>query len=74
LFADLIAAIDAAAEEQATPALAHQAKLAKSKGQADKYRALYEEAIARELSLLKENFELKRQLQRNGGEKVVRTK
>lgn len=67
LFADLIAAVDAAAAEPATLGAEHQAKLAKSKGQAEKYRVLYEEAIAREVSLLKENFDLKQQLRLRGG-------
>ena len=71
LFADLIAAIDVAAAEQSAPAAVDQAKIAKSKAQVAHYRALYEEAIAREISLLKENFELKRDLHRRGGKKVV---
>ena len=62
LFADLIFAIDAAAAAQVSPAAVDQAKAAKNKAQAEHYRALYEEAIAREVSLLKENFELKREL------------
>lgn len=74
LFADLIAAIDAAAAKQAAPGAVDQAKIAKSKTQVAHYRALYEEAISREVSLLKENFELKRDLQRLGGEKVVSAK
>lgn len=74
LFADLIAAIDAAAAEQTAPVAVDQAKIAKSKVQVAHYRALYEEAIAREVSLLKENFELKRELQRLGGKKVVSAK
>lgn len=73
LFVDLIAAIDAAAEQSA-PGTDNQAKIAKSKAQVEHYRVLYEEAIAREVSLLKENFELKRELQRLGGKKVVSAK
>ena len=74
LFVDLIAAIDAAAAEQSAPGTDDQAKIAKSKAQVEHYRVLYEEAIAREVSLLKENFELKRELQRLGGKKVVSAK
>jgi|SRR5476649_2769354 len=74
LFADLIAAIDTAAAVQAEPGVVDQAKIAKSKAKVAHYRGLYEEAIAREVSLLKENFELKRELQRLGGKKVVSTK
>lgn len=74
LFADLIAAVDAAAKEQLAPGAVDQAKIAKSKAQVAHYRALYEEAISREVSLLKENFELKRDLQRLGGKKVVSAK
>lgn len=74
LFADLIVAIDAVAANQATPYADQQLKIAKVRGQADKYRALYEEAIAREVSLLKENFGLKRELQRLGGAAVVQSR
>lgn len=71
LFADLIFAIDAAAAEQVAPAAAGQEKIAKTKAQVEHYRVLYEEAIAREVSLLKENFELKRELKRLGGPTVL---
>ena len=37
----------------------------------ERYRVLYEEVIAREVSLLKENFELKRELKRLGGPTVM---
>jgi len=74
LFADLIAAIDTAAAEHAAPGAVDQAKIAKSKAQVERYRTLYEEAIVREVSLLKENFELKRELQRLGGKKVINAK
>ncbi|QYG03945.1 hypothetical protein [Massilia sp. NP310] len=71
LFADLIFAIDAAAAEQVAPAADGQEKLAKTKAQVERYRVLYEEAIAREVSLLKENFELKRELKRLGGPTIL---
>lgn len=73
-FADLIDAIDAAADLQAKPDVDQLVKITKVREQVVKYRALYEEAIVREVSLLKENFELKRELKRLGGTKVVRSK
>ena len=66
LFADLIFAIDTATVEHIAPAAVNQAKASKNKAQAEHYRALYEESIAREVSLLKEVFELKRELKRLG--------
>ena len=69
LFADLILAIDVAAAEQSATHNVNQEKLVKA--QADRYRGLYEEAIAREVSLMKENFELKRELKRLGGPSVL---
>lgn len=74
LFADIIAAIEAAAGDQSKPKNDQQAKISKVKDQAEKYRQLYEEGIAREVSLLKENHELRRQLAKLGGKKVVRLK
>lgn len=74
IFADIIAAIDAAAAEQAKPKQDSQAKIHKAKDQAAKYRQLYEEAIAREISLVKENYELRKDLAQLGGKKVVRIK
>lgn len=71
LFADLIFAINAAAAEQVAPAAVDQVKAAKNKAQAEHYRTLYEEAIAREVSLLKENFELKREIMRLGGPTIL---
>jgi hypothetical protein len=74
IFADIIAAIDAAADEQARPRHDEKAKIHKAKDEAAKYRQLYEEAIAREISLVKENHELRKQLAQLGGKKVVRLK
>ena len=71
LFADLIFAINSATAEQMAPAEAGQEKIAKTRAQVEHYRVLYEEAIAREVSLLKENFELKRELKRLGGPTVL---
>jgi hypothetical protein len=74
IFADILAAIDAAAAEQARPQQDQHAKIQKAKDQAANYRQLYEEAIAREISLVKENYELRKQLAQLGGKKVIRLK
>ena len=73
-FADIIAVIEAAAVEQSKPTDDQHTKMNRAKDRAEKYRRLYEEAIAREVSLLKENHELRRQLAQRGGSKVVRLK
>ena len=70
-FADLILAIDATVTEHSASEDAKEEKLAKRKAQANRYRALYEDAIAREICLLKENFALKRELKRIGAPIVL---
>lgn len=54
IFSDLIAAIDAAAAEHARPGDEIAKKLAEAKAEAAKYRALWDEALTREVSLVKE--------------------
>lgn len=62
IFSDLIQAIAVAATEQAKPQVDSKEKLVRAKTDAQRYRTLYEQALARELSLLHENHELKQQL------------
>ncbi|MEX3859442.1 hypothetical protein AB3X94_36225 [Paraburkholderia sp. BR10923] len=71
-FAALIADIKAAAEEQKrTPQQEIQGKLARHKEETEKYRELYEAALAREQSLVAEIFTLKRKLAELTGADVI---
>ncbi|SOZ16390.1 hypothetical protein [Cupriavidus taiwanensis] len=60
IFADLIKAIEEAAAERPDPQTALKGRLEASRGAAEKYRRLWEEALAREASLLMELYEAKR--------------
>lgn len=71
IFADLIQAIDKAAEEQAKPKNQQIQRLDKAKSAADKYRRELEAALAREISLLNELYELKKKLAKLTGENVL---
>ncbi|WP_205700400.1 hypothetical protein [Crenobacter intestini] len=62
IFADLIVAIDQAAEAQAKAAKPDKERLAKLKASADDYREKWEAALGREVCLLREVYELKKQL------------
>lgn len=54
IFSDLIAAISATAEERAKPKDDLKEQLAAAKAEAQKYRTLWEEALTREVSLVKQ--------------------
>lgn len=58
----LIEKIEAARAEQASSSDPQQEKLRKYKESRDNYRKLYEQGLERELSLIHEIFELKKQL------------
>lgn len=62
VFSDLIEAVRRVAETQANPSDEIRLKLERTKAGAEKYRRLYEEALARELSLLHEVHEIKQEL------------
>lgn len=62
VFADLIQAIDAAAAEQSKGSNQQKERLDKAKLSADQYRLELEAALAREVSLLYELYEVKKQL------------
>ncbi|WP_043589208.1 hypothetical protein [Chromobacterium haemolyticum] len=62
IFADLIQAIDDAAMEQSKGSNQQKEKLDKAKHSADQYRIELEAALAREISLLYELYEVKKQL------------
>ena len=71
-FAELIAAIDAASQEQNhTPEKELATKLAKQKDEAKNYRQLYEEALGREQSLAAEVFRLRLELAKLTGSNVI---
>lgn len=57
IFSDLIEAIDAAVKAEVKPSDEMQARLDEAKAQATHYRALWEEALAREVSLVKQLWE-----------------
>lgn len=71
VFSDLIAAIDAAAAEQSKPKTDEKAKLAKTKGQMAQLRKSLEDALGREVALLRELYETKKKLSELTGGKVV---
>ncbi|SAK61374.1 hypothetical protein AWB79_02797 [Caballeronia hypogeia] len=71
IFKDLIEAIDHAAADQARPKGEAKEQLASARMSASKYRLLWEEALAREASLLVELFETKKALAKLTGEKVL---
>lgn len=54
VFSDLIGAIDAAAKAEAKPRDEVRERLDEAKAEAARYRALWEEALAREVSLVKQ--------------------
>ncbi|NCN88385.1 MAG: hypothetical protein GW936_02925 [Gallionella sp.] len=54
IFSDLIEAIDAAAKVETKPGDEMRSKLDEAKDQAARYRVLWEEALAREVSLVKQ--------------------
>lgn len=70
-FADIILAIEEAATEQADPKNRERDKLLRTKGEAGSLRKQLEAALAREVSLLKELYETRKQLAKLTGEKVV---
>lgn len=71
VFANLIQAIDTAAFDQAQTTNPDKDRLAKAKSSAEYYRQKWEAALAREMSLLQEVFELKQQLAQLTGGNVL---
>lgn len=72
IFTDLIITIDEASQKQNKPKLDEKAKLEKAKNKAENYRSLYEAALSRELMLIRENAELKKELLKLKEAKVVK--
>ncbi|MDN7683009.1 hypothetical protein [Burkholderia cenocepacia] len=70
-FRDLIEAIEQAAAEQGKPKKEAEEKLASAKVSASKYRLMWEEALAREASLLAELLETKKTLAKLTRDKVL---
>lgn len=71
VFAELIVAIDLAHDEQTKGKRKRQEQINKAKSNADDIRQKFEAAIAREISLLREVFHLKKQLAHLTGGKVL---
>ena len=71
VFAELIAAIDAAAIEQAQPRNDQIVRLTRAKETVDELRSQLDASYARELSLLAELYELRKQLADLVGSKVL---
>ncbi|WP_321882670.1 hypothetical protein [Burkholderia cepacia] len=71
IFADLIAAIDEAAAARPDPQGALKGKIESVKCAAEKYRGLWEEALAREASLLMELYEAKKTIGKLTGGTVL---
>lgn len=70
-FADLIQAIDEAAQSQAKPKNGLKERAYAEKEKSERYKVLWEEAIAREVSLLHELLELKQRLAKLSGENIL---
>lgn len=71
IFKDLIEAIDTAAAEQARPQVEVKERFDLAKGSADRYRGLWEEALAREVSLVRELYSVKMELKALTGSSVI---
>lgn len=71
VFADLIAAIDKAAQVQGSPERDSQLRLIKAKERAEDYRAKLDAALTREVCLLRELFEVRRKLSLLTGANVL---
>mgnify|MGYP001390844313 CR=1 FL=1 len=71
MFAELILAIDAAAKDQNDPKIQSKIKLERAKSEVDFYRKALEAALGREVSLVKELYEVKQKLRRVSGGVVV---
>lgn len=71
VFSDLIIAIDEAAAEQAKPKNEQKVRFEKAKGTAEQLRRELEAALGREVSLLLELFETKKELAKLTGGKVL---
>lgn len=59
VFSDLVAAINAAATTEAKPADEMRARLDQAKTEASRYRTMWEESLAREVSLVKELWDVR---------------
>ena len=70
VFSDLIIAIDEASIQQAKALNKPEGKLEKAKDDVAYYKKAWEESVAREVSLLNEVFELKKQLAQLNGMNV----
>ena len=71
VFADLIKAIDEAAVEQSKPVNEHKVRLSKANSTAEQLRTQLEAALGREMSLLYELYETKKELSRLAGGSVL---
>jgi hypothetical protein len=71
VFADLIADIDEAAKEQVDPERLQRDKLLRTRGREQAFRRDWEATLVREVSLLKEIWELRRQIAQLTGQKVL---
>jgi len=61
-YAELIAAIETAEIERQQSGNKDEEKYQRRRAEADKYKLLYQEAVARQISLAKENKELKHEI------------
>ncbi|MEJ2795300.1 hypothetical protein WAE56_17980 [Iodobacter sp. LRB] len=71
VFADLIKAIETAANEQSNPKVQEREKLLRAKSNADSLRLQLDAALTREVSLLKELYETRQKLAKMTGDKVI---
>lgn len=72
IFKQLIAAIEEAALEHKSSEISEREKLTKVKVKLENYRKLYEEALAREIMLIKRIYELEKHLSDFTKDKVIK--
>jgi len=71
IFSDLILEIEKAKKEASKPSKTNDETLLEQKNKVEIYKSLLDESLAREVSLIHEVYELKRELAKLGGSNVI---
>lgn len=70
VFAELISAIEEASKAKNNPSAETQEKYLRKRAEAENYKAQYKKSIAREISMLKQIYELKQEIDKLRNDKV----
>ncbi len=70
VFAELISAIEEASKAKNKPPAETQEKYLRKRAEAENYKAQYKKSIAREISMLKQIYELKQEIDKLRNDKV----